>query len=395
MMVIMGKIVVKKKSSRYERERAVLFGLIELFLLEGKPVGSNTLKENGFDHLSSATIRNYFAKLEMDGYLLQHHASGGRVPTNKAYRLYAETKRCSHYVHKNDHLFLSSILDRETKEISVYLQEAVEAITEITGCPVVISAPRFDQDFVVDVKLLKLDEKRALCAIMTDFSLVHTEIIYLPTLKKGSLSVDKLEAYFCHRLKGDKRPKMRPDEQQFAQKIYNELILRHFVAYTNMESEDLYRGGFSKLLAHPEFHDPSRLSNALSLLESRGKMRFILKECFNEDRLKFWIGDDLQAYVTEPGEYALIATPYRLHTKVVGTIAILGPNRLPYEKVFGVLHEAARLISQNLTNSMYKYKLSYRQPETKVIQEGPARDKVLSLPEQSLIIEKHYDRESS
>ena len=80
-----------KKPAKDERERLVLLGLVELYLETGKPVGSSTLREHGFQNLSSATIRNYFAKLEKGGFLKQQHSSGGRIPTEGAYKLYVET----------------------------------------------------------------------------------------------------------------------------------------------------------------------------------------------------------------------------------------------------------------------------------------------------------------
>lgn len=77
-------------SKKQEKESQVLVGLIELFIKNGKPIGSNTLKESSFEHLSSATIRNYFFKLEEQGFLSQQHSSGGRVPTDLAYKFYIE-----------------------------------------------------------------------------------------------------------------------------------------------------------------------------------------------------------------------------------------------------------------------------------------------------------------
>ena len=84
------KSLTPKKPSKDQRERLILFGLVELYLQTGKPIGSNTLKENGFDALSSATIRNYFTKLEEEGYVLQQHSSGGRIPSALAFKAYAE-----------------------------------------------------------------------------------------------------------------------------------------------------------------------------------------------------------------------------------------------------------------------------------------------------------------
>src|SRR5438445_6912236 len=84
------KSITPKKPPKDQREKLVLLGLVELYLKLGAPVGSNTLRENGFEHLSSATIRNYFAKLEEGGYLKQQHSSGGRIPTSLAFKLYAQ-----------------------------------------------------------------------------------------------------------------------------------------------------------------------------------------------------------------------------------------------------------------------------------------------------------------
>ena len=79
---------ITQKKGKQQREHDVLLGLVDYYIQTGKPVGSNTLKEAGFDNLSSATIRNYFASLDDNGYLTQQHTSGGRIPTDKALRLY-------------------------------------------------------------------------------------------------------------------------------------------------------------------------------------------------------------------------------------------------------------------------------------------------------------------
>src|SRR5438045_1193035 len=88
---IAKKSLPQRKLPKADREHSVLLGLIELYLKTGKPIGSHTLQENGFDSLSSATIRNYFSKMEEAGYLKQQHTSGGRIPTQKAFRLYADS----------------------------------------------------------------------------------------------------------------------------------------------------------------------------------------------------------------------------------------------------------------------------------------------------------------
>src|SRR5580698_7557383 len=115
------KPLATKKLPKNDREQAVLIGLIELYLKSGKPIGSHTLQENGFESLSSATIRNYFGKMEETGYLKQQHTSGGRIPTEKAFRLYADAYRDQGVVEKAQEELLEGALNKETREVATQL----------------------------------------------------------------------------------------------------------------------------------------------------------------------------------------------------------------------------------------------------------------------------------
>src|SRR3990167_9351799 len=115
------KSLSARKLPKSDREQAVLLGLIELYLKTGKPIGSHTLQENGFDSLSSATIRNYFGKMEAEGYLKQQHTSGGRIPTEKALRLYVDTYQSKGTLDKEQEEALNKVLKKETREIATVL----------------------------------------------------------------------------------------------------------------------------------------------------------------------------------------------------------------------------------------------------------------------------------
>lgn len=356
----------KKAITKKQREMDVLIGLIELFLSSGKAVGSNTLRENGFEYISSATIRNYFATLEAKGYLKQEHTSGGRIPTDLALRLFVEqfvSDKSKHKTPQDDVEFLKTITQKETKKLSLYLQEVTEAISELTSLTTLITAPRFDQDFISKVILTKVDETLAVCIIVTDFGFIHTENLYLPS-HMSTFSLKRIEEYFAYRLSGQNKPALAEEEEAFAKEAYNEIMLRHFINFSNMDKPDIYKGGFSKLLRHTEFHDPETLSNTLSLFENNHSLQALL---FNNDSLKFHIGDDLRAIVPPPHKSALIQVPYFVHNKVVGNIAILGPTRMNYKEVISLLETVSDLLSENLTQNLYKFKLTYRTPKTSEI----------------------------
>lgn len=357
------KPVSSKRTGKQDRERKVLLGLVDYYIQTGKPVGSNSLKEAGFGDLSSATIRNYFAKLEEGGYLIQTHSSGGRIPTDLAFRIYAEHYLDQELIKLEENPF-QSLRSFDSREIALFLQEGAELIGQVTQCAIFLSAPRFDHDCVIDIKLVSLDAHRCLCVLITDFGVVQTEVLRLPE-KFSSFAIKRIESYFHWRLSrlGEKPENLEPEEEKIGQTIYHELMLRYIVGYSNFVDEDIYRTGFSTLLGYPDFQDTRRLASSLSLFENADSMRLLLKESMTEDRLKIWIGNDLDHLVPNSNS-SIITIPYYIHNKPVGAVGLLGPTRLPYRQLFGLLRLFSECVSEVLTRSVYKFKITYRQPET-------------------------------
>ena len=349
-----------KKPPKDERERLVLMGLIELYLEMGKPIGSNTLRENGFSHLSAATIRNYFEKLEKEGFLKQQHSSGGRIPTHLAYQLYATTHLKNPLMSDKEKKLIKDKLSKETREIISYLQHTAETLSELTKCAVFLSAPRFDQDFVLDIKLIAIDHHRCLCALITDFSLVQTELLYTDK-KLSSFTLKRLESFFRWKLTGLDKPALSEPEEALATKFYSEVMLRHLVGNTHFTSEDIYKTGFSKLLSYDDFNDASALAGGLGFFENKEALKTLLNECSKMGSLNFWIGESVQGC-------CVIAIPYKINQTVVGSIAILGPSRVPYRKLFGILETASNVLSECLTKSVYKFKITFRKPEAGLLE---------------------------
>lgn len=354
-----------KKLPKNDREIAVLLGLVELYLKLGKPIGSSTLQEEGFESLSSATIRNYFSKMEEAGYLVQQHTSGGRIPTAKAFRLYADTYKSQGHVEEEQEATLSEALNKEeNREVATLINQAAELLSEMTKCAVFVSTPRFDQDFVQDIRLIELDRSKLLGVVITDFGLVRTELIYLdrpisPTFLRSA------EEYFLWRMNKGEKPFFRDEpEAKLAQRIYNEVMVRHVIGYANFSNEDILRTGLSKLLAYPEFNDAAALASSLSLLEDEEQMRILLRECCKKNEMVYWIGDDLCPSVPPGSECAVLAIPYRINQMGAGAIALLGPMRIPYRNLIGLIQLFSDHLSQALTKSIYKYKITFRQPKS-------------------------------
>lgn len=368
-----------KRSAKQERERQVLFGLIDCYLKTGKPVGSQSLQEAGFGHLSSATIRNYFSNLETDGYLTQQHASGGRIPTNQAYRLYAQEYSGSVVIDLRHEAILHELRTVETREIAAFLQQAAEKLSTASQMAVFLSAPRFDQDYVTSLKLMPIDHSRCLCAIITDFGDVRTEIVHVDQ-KLTAFTIKRIESYFYWRLTGlDKPEGLEREEEELAQRIYNELMIRYLVGYSNFIDTDLYRTGFSKLLNYPDFYESRTLADSLSLFENSHNMRLLVRECCKQKRLKFWIGDDLVAYAPSAPNCTVLAIPYYINNHIVGAVGLLGPIRMPYREMFSLLSCFSKNISETLSRNLFKFKITYRQPHKGVSELASKQQQLILL----------------
>ena len=356
-----------KKFTKREKEEAILLGLVELFIQTGTPIGSQFLKENGFDYLSSATIRNYFNKLEKQGYLSQPHSSGGRLPTTSAYRKYIDSCLQEGTITQEEEHFLSEELKKERKEVAAYIQRAAETLSDISQCAVFLSSPRFDQDFLQDIKLILLEPRKILCILLSNFGLIKTEVLYTQ-IDIDPSQISSFEKFFLWRIGQGEKPSFE-DEAYFkvASRLYNEAIVRHIVNYANFISEEIYRTGLSKLLVFPEFQKPEVLTQSLALFEDDLHMRTLLRECTQKNQLTSWIGSELAPTFN----CSILATPYYIHQTAVGAAAILSPMRIPYRHLLGILRVFSQYISDTLTRSIYKFQVSFRSPSYQWIEKRP------------------------
>ncbi len=357
------KSLPARKLPKTDREQAVLLGVVELYLKSSRPIGSQTLQENGFESLSTATIRNYFGKMEEQGYLKQQHTSGGRIPTAKAFRFYADHFLHQGIVEDSQEANLQEAFSKESREIAALIARTAETLSEESKCAVFISTPRFDQDFIQDVHLLMLENDKILSVLITDFGLIRTETIYLDQPVNAAF-LRSAEEYFLWRMnKGEKTLFQSEAESKLAQRIYNEVMVRHVVGYANFPAEDIVRTGLSKLLTYQEFNDAAALARSLSLLEDQTQMRSLLRECCKQNTLISWIGDELYPYVPPESECSVISIPYKIGESNAGAVAILGPMRLPYRNIFGLSQSFSERLSRTLTQTVYTFKIAFRQPE--------------------------------
>jgi heat-inducible transcriptional repressor len=365
----MKKTFFPKRTKKEDREIKVLFGLIELFIETAKPVGSHTLQERGFADLSSATIRNYCSKLEDMGYLTQQHSSGGRIPTELAFSLYAEFCLSEP---KNSFKFdtLSSkefmrLSQYQSSEPALYLSLALETLSKITNLACFASSPRFDNDFISNIKLVAIDTTRVIAIILTNLGLIQTETINVEK-KLSAFTLKRIENYFSNRINPSSYQyiSMNQEEEKLAQFFYHEIMIRYIAKHVNFTEADIFHTGFSCLLNYPELSDPQLLASSLSLFENKYELANLLKDTMKKKMLALYLGENLKKYTRATTPALVISAPYFLNQTAAGSIAVIGPMRVSYKKIINTLKVISSILSQNLTHSMYKFKIHYRKPQS-------------------------------
>jgi heat-inducible transcriptional repressor len=347
------KTLTTKRFPKKLREKRVLHGLVELFISTAKPVGSNTLKDHGFDDLSSATIRNYFSKLEKEGYLEQLHSSGGRIPTEKAFKDYAKYHLDKGQISHDEEKKCKEALSKETKEVNDYLHSACDFLSELCDLPVLFTPPKIDVDLIQAIKLFPLKEGKILCIIVSDLGSVRTEIFY-PTTPFSYDALTQIENYIYWKLNKANQPMIKDDNIiRWAKRIHAEIMVRHFIASSAFTLKHL---GVSKLLSYPEFFSSDALAQALAFFEEKTSY-YLLEKALEQNQLHCNLGKDLHR-----PHLSAITIPYYIGQTPAGVIALLGPMRLPYPKLFGRLITFSRLLSETLTRSAVKYKIAFKNP---------------------------------
>ncbi len=359
-----------KRPSRREREHKILMEVIEYYIKTGKPVGSHTLQDETILDISSATIRNYFASLEEEGYLKQQHTSGGRIPQAKGYSLYAATilreLEQKPSLHPDFDFILRLFENLEPGDLISSIQAMTSEIARKLGVAALVSSPRFDQDTVSDIKYIYIDSRRFLSVVITEFGLIYPSVISLDGITQVLLK--KAERFSKMALFQEKNEDIFGDERELEllRLIYQEAMASYFTMYSNVVQEDIFRAGFSHLFSYPEFQEGSALKPVLSLFENSSMLRGLLREAARSSSIRCWIGNELEPYcIGESIDASLLIAPYYISGKAVGAIGLIGPMRLPYKELFCGLQEMSLNLSQVLTQTLVKHRITFQMPGMK------------------------------
>ena len=336
-----------------ERKKQLLKAIVEVHIRRGDPVGSKFLIQDMQSSLSSATIRNEMAELESLGYLEQPHTSAGRIPSRKGYRLYVDCLMRGYTPTGSEREKIASLEHTKQEELDSILRDAsriASVLTEyaafyIKARPLDLCVKRFD--------LVLTDAYRFLLVMTFAGGRVVTKSIRLTfpidshVLRRLALLRNQYVA--GRRMRQITVPVIVKMESEMG--VYNVLITpllkSIYGAMRDLESGDIRFEGLNRLLRYPEFADPVRIRSLFDMMDSREEFLDML-ESADASCVNVIIGNDTG--IDSIDNSALVFYSLQRGGEVLGAVGVIGPYRMPYEKVVALVGEIGRTVEQMLAD---------------------------------------------
>jgi len=335
------------------RAQTLLKTLIERYIVEGQPVGSRTLSKYSGLELSPATIRNVMADLEEMGFITSPHTSAGRIPTPLGYRLFVDTLLTVRPLDPQHIFELKGAIHPDVPQR--VLAQASQLISELTHFAGVVIAPRRQAPRIRQIEFLSLTETRILLIIVTAEGEVQNRILLTQRPYTPSELVEAAN-YLTQNFVGldfmQIRHRLREELQQLRSDM-TELMSATVDAGTAAATESATQyviSGEKNLLGVEELStNMGRLRQLFDLFEQRTGLMQLLDLSSRAEGVHVFIGGE--SGIAPLDECSVVAAPYEVDGQVVGTIGVIGPTRMAYERVIPIVDISARLLSSALSPS--------------------------------------------
>ncbi|TMG75781.1 MAG: heat-inducible transcriptional repressor HrcA [Betaproteobacteria bacterium] len=334
-----------------KRAQILLKTLIERYIAEGQPVGSRTLsKYSGLD-LSAATIRNVMADLEDMGLIASPHTSAGRVPTPLGYRFFVDSLLVMKPLESGELQRLEGELHPDNPQRVIHA--ASQLLSQLTQFAGVVMTPRRRAMTFRHIEFLKLSEKRVLLIVVTPDGDVQNRILFT---ERDFTPSELIEAanYINQNYAGQTFEDVRARLQGELRELRHDMVqlLTSAVDAGNRAmaegSEQYVISGERNLLSLQDLsQDMSRLRQLFELFERKTSLLQILDISLRGQGVQIFIGGE--SGFRAPDEVSVVTAPYQVDGEVVGTVGVIGPTRMAYDRVIPIVDVTAKLLSSALS----------------------------------------------
>jgi heat-inducible transcriptional repressor len=337
-----------------DREKEVLRAVVQEYITTGGPVGSHHLSRE-FD-VSSATLRNVLADLEELGFLEKPHTSAGRVPTDRGYRFYVDTMVRLKDPAPKDRELIHAGLAQESRFEDI-LGEASRILHSLTRHASVVLTPRPDAAVFYRVEFLRLREDRVLAVLVGLNGQVQNKVITVdfPVTSDELLKASNYLSELLHEVPLEEARERIRQEMDQEQALYNALTAKALklgaaaTAVQTPEAERVRIEGTGSFLEQPEFADVERMRSLFKTLDEKHKLLLLLDRVQRAREMQIFIGAESE--FSAAGELTVIASPYSSREQVLGTVGVIGPTRMNYQRVIPLVNFTAQVLSRVLEQS--------------------------------------------
>ena len=332
------------------RARLLLKALVERYIADGQPVGSRTLSMASGLELSPATIRNVMSDLEDLGLIVSPHTSAGRIPTARGYRLFVDTMLTS----QRDPFSVAGPMARIAPDQPLkVISNAAHMLSNLSQFVGVVMAPRRTSVFR-HIEFLRLSEKRFLVIIVSPDGDVQNRVIFTEADYTQSQLIEAsnfLNTHYAGMAIEEVRERLKNEVEALRSEIAVLMQEAVLVSSEAIESRDeVVVSGERNLLAVSDFSsDMGNLRKLFDLFEQKAQLMRLLDVSSRAEGVRIYIGGESQVIPYQ--ELSVVTAPYEVDGQVVGTLGVIGPMRMPYEKMIQIVDITSKLVSTALSHS--------------------------------------------
>jgi heat-inducible transcriptional repressor len=351
--------MTKRSGNRFDdRKREIFATIVKDHIATGQPVGSFALAKQSRENLSSATIRNICAELEDEGYLTHPHTSAGRLPTDRGYRFYVDNFIGSTKLSRSEAARINErLLDEQSLANPELLMERTSRLlSQLSNNVGIVVSPSSSRDILQHIEFVKLPDSRILAITVSSAGRVQDRVIRID----GDFAQDELNAtarYLMENFHGWTLAEIRDEllRRMSEEKALYDQFLRNAVLLCSQslqegDQPDVFIEGASNIISKPDFADTERMRALFKMFEQKSRIVKILNECIesaSHETVAVRIGSENR--FADLRGCTVIASPCVYPGgAVVGSIGVVGPTRLEYERLIAVVDYIAKLFERAL-----------------------------------------------
>ena len=340
------------------REREVLRALVHDYIVTGEPVASQPLLSRHDLDCSPATVRSVMADLEALGFLEKPHASSGRIPTERGYRLYVDALLKVRPPSPQDRDRIER-LAHEASDIGALLEGAADLLHSLSHHAGVVTTPRPKADPVRHLEFVRLRENRVLAVFVSAAGIVTNKLVQLEFAMEPA-ELERAANYLNEKLQAatdagaslaDLRDRilgdMRADQSALSDLLQKALSLAEQTFSSAPAPERVLHHGEESFLDAPEFADVQKARALLRAFAEKDRILRVLDRVLNAHEVQIFIGAESE-FAAVP-DVSVVAAPYGRADRVLGTLAVVGPTRMNYARVIPLVDLTAKQISRALS----------------------------------------------